>query len=376
MPFLDPVRNAIFGKAVDKIWGRLEPNQVPSKLQIQPEPIQPNKAYLNIVLRSMRIVNVRVVFQKLYGVVHSYATLPIYATEEAKFNVVTTPTNLKDIDKNHLDRVIQGDKELLGPVPYRGGKIQLELGLFAVHSENLLDSYLTLLGELADAASVDYVRQAIPFVAPIQKGISMLLGVGGPSTLLVGLQSSLDPVTGHYVVTDAEKTSNFNLRDLKLGEDYCLYTKDGKAFNEHPYMVFSVYSTPIRDTWFDIPDLGTAFANLRLAIKSGTPKSIKENHDIFAKAVLSSPDLLIQDAKRIVDEVYTQMVEPLVPAEPTKTPMVSPLEFTMLNIPETMPKTRRTPTIVDPKLLSLLNIPKTLKQEDRQAAINLAVFKK
>lgn len=374
MSFLDPIRNAIFGRARDRVWGRLETDQVPSKLKIEPKPIDPNKGYLNIVLRSMRIVNVRVAFQKLYGVVHSFATLPIYATEEAKFNVVTTPNNLKNIDKDRLDRVIQGDKELVGPVPYRGGKVKLEIGLFAVNSENLLDKYLTLLGELADAAGVNYIRQAIPFVGPIQRGISMLLGVGGPSSLLVGLQAAIDPIAGHYVITDADIKSDFDLSSLKLGNNYRLYRQNGDPFKDNPYMVFSVYSTPVRHTWFDIPEIGTAFANLRLAIQSGTPKSIKENHDIFAKAVLSSPDLLIQDAKRIVNEVYTQLVEPWIKTHDVAPRMVPSLKHPSLSLPEVLPETTRKVKPLAPELLALLNIPKKLSVVDMKAAVDLNIF--
>lgn len=186
--------------------------------------------------------------------------------------------------------------------------------------------------------------------------------------------AALDPITGHYVITDADIKSNFNLGNLKLGNDYRLYKKNGDPFKDHPYMVFSVDSTPFRHTWFDIPELGTAFGNLLLAIKSGTPKSIKENHDIFAKAMLSSPDLLIEDAKRIVNEVYKQRVEPWITMHPVAPEMLPSLEFPSLSLPEFLPETTRTTEPIAPELLALINIPKKLSAEDRKVAVDLNIF--
>lgn len=369
MPFLDPIRNFIFKKAKNRVWGRLEPHQIESEnLRIEKKKIQPNQAYVSVVLHRTQIVHTKILFDKLYGVVHSFIALPIYAKEEAKFNVVNTPNNLQNIDKKNLDRVVQGDTTLLGCIPYRGGKIDMELGLFAVKTENLLDSYLGLLGELADAASVDYVKQAIPFVAPIQKGISMLLGVGSDSTLLVGMQGSLTPTTGYYVITDAEKNSTFDLKKLRLRDDCCLYTDDGKPFEGSPYMVFSIETQSNRHTWFDIPEIADAFSNLQLAIRSGTPKSIEENFDIFEKALLSSPDLLIADARKIRDTVFKQLVEPWITTEPEKRIKIP--DITIHSYAEFSDDTKA----INPVMLALLGTSKKLEPKDREVAMNLNVF--
>src|SRR4051794_3651502 len=91
--------------------------------------------YLTIDLGSMRTPETERGYTKWYGAVHSFVSVPTSdATDNAKFRVVTTRSNLKDIDATNLDRVLQFNKRLLGPIPYRGGMLTFEVGLYSVKS--------------------------------------------------------------------------------------------------------------------------------------------------------------------------------------------------------------------------------------------------
>lgn len=307
-------RDIFFRENVNMTAGLLETDQTPDKLQ--PTTIEAEKSYINIVLRSMRIRNVRVGLKKFYGVVNSFIKLPALETEDASFNVVTIPSQLKNIDSAKLDLVIQMDQRLLGPVPYRGGDVHIELGLFSVKTVDLVDVYLGLLGEIADAAGVSYIRQAVPFVKPIDKGIQMLLGAGATTNLEVGLKrDAFEPKTGHYVVTNAPKTE-IKLSELALDKDYQPVLKDGKEFKKYSYMVFTIYTTPDRKDWYDIPEIGIAHQNLRAAIRTAKKEAISEFYETFKRTTLTSPDLLLEDASDIAKKVYKLQVEPwLKPAE-------------------------------------------------------------
>ena len=69
---------------------------------------------------------------------------------------------------------MQLDQRLLGPVPYVGGDIQAEVGLFSVASGDLTGPYLKLLDLLSQAATVSFIGLALPFVEPIKQGINAL----------------------------------------------------------------------------------------------------------------------------------------------------------------------------------------------------------
>ena len=139
-----PIRSKIFSQSRTMVCGWLEDKQVPDRLRLGSMPFDAEKCYVNIVLNSMHIVYDRIGFQRLYGVVHSFIKMPVYAVEEAQFNVVTTPLDLANVEGNRLDKVLQGNKELLDCIPYRGGTIKIQLGLFAVKAEDMLPKYLSL----------------------------------------------------------------------------------------------------------------------------------------------------------------------------------------------------------------------------------------
>src|SRR5579864_4896374 len=69
--------------------------------------IESDTAYINVFLKSARVVNVRKGLTKFYGTVHSFMSVEHRSSGVAKFNVVTSPAALKDIDSEAVDRVIQ-----------------------------------------------------------------------------------------------------------------------------------------------------------------------------------------------------------------------------------------------------------------------------
>src|ERR1039458_8954350 len=112
-------------RAQSWVYGWLDSSQVP---QGAPSgPVVANASYLNIFLKSARVVNVRKGLNTFYGVVHSFMRLPHRSQKVAEFNVVTTPTALQNISAR-VDRVVQLNHRLLGPAPYVDGDLEIELG--------------------------------------------------------------------------------------------------------------------------------------------------------------------------------------------------------------------------------------------------------
>jgi hypothetical protein len=142
------------------------------------EALQAEGAYVSIFLRSVRIVNVRKGWNKFYPVVHSYISLPHLSGKVAEFQAVTSPSHLAELDADHLDRVINLNHRLLGPVPYRGGDLTCEIGLFSVKSSDLAKPFLGVLETMASVAGVSYAALAQPFIAPLKKGVELLTGFG------------------------------------------------------------------------------------------------------------------------------------------------------------------------------------------------------
>lgn len=295
-------------------WGSSEADRAPVEWVFLPlgedlDPAPPGEEdaeyYIKIDLGSMRIPGVKRQYAKLYGAVHSFISVPTFeSAANAQFRVVTTPTNLKNIDAANLNRVLQINKRLLGPIPYRGGRVTLEIGLYSVKSADLLDPYLGLLQEMSGEAGVAFVKNALPFVGLLKKGIDLITGNAKDSTLEIGLSTELEqPRTGWYLVMAAPKDA-VKADELKVDpKDSRLLDGQGKAFVQYPYMLFRVSASRQRSDWFQIPELVEPHTKLREALRDNDLVRASKLFDQFFLIAKTCPDLLKADSSRISEEL-------------------------------------------------------------------------
>jgi hypothetical protein len=194
---------------------------------------QAEQDYLSIVLKSARVVDVRKGFTTFFGTVHSYIRLPHRSNGLAEFNVVTTPGALKNVDATGIDRVLQLNQRLLGPVPYVGGDLEIEVGLFSVASANLAGPYLALLENLSKTAGVASVGAALPFAAPIVEGMKLLTSSERDVALEVGL-ATMQPVPklGYCAVVRAPKAT-LDVRKLQIDDADFRLLHERRAVNDY-----------------------------------------------------------------------------------------------------------------------------------------------
>ena len=186
-------------KAEDWIFEPLAPAQVPDNLQ--------HAAVVEGVSLLKRLCQIGPDRQRPPGIVeistawvNSLISVPHLSGAKAEFNVITTPAFLENIDAAHIDRVIQLDQRLLGPIPYRGGQLALEIGLFSIKSVDLAAPYLEVLEAMSKQAGVAFINAALPFAGPLKTGINLLVGGGDNSPLEIGLAASAwNPETGYFV---------------------------------------------------------------------------------------------------------------------------------------------------------------------------------
>ena len=280
----------------------LAQDQVPDSPE--PKNIQPNESYVTVTLHSMRIVNVRVGWSEFFGAVHSYIALPNWAGTRSEFQVVVTPEELANVASKNLDKVIVMEQPLMGPVPYRGGVLDLELGLFSVKSTDLAAPFLGLLRSLSEKAGVSFINTALPFAELIKKGVEQVTDTSNKTSLLVGLSRKwAKPKSGWYVVMAATKGS-VNQNELTVDpHDHVLLSRDGKAVAGYAYMVFSIEAAGTRDEWYTIPELAKAHNKLRDLARANEINEVKEQLAYFRRLVLTSPDLLQQHAEEVSQQV-------------------------------------------------------------------------
>lgn len=286
-------------------FGSLEQDQVPDALPRAP--VEPDRFYLSGFLRSMWITDVRAGVSRLYGTVHSHVSLPHVAGGTADFQIVVTPPDLRDVDPAAANRFVTRNIRLFGPVPYRGGDLSVELGLFSVKAGDFVGPFVDLLESISGAAGVALVEAAKAVAEPARRGFDLLLGTEGEAILEIGLATTFArPETGYFVVMRKGR-DEVDLRTLRVAEDYRLVDRDGKAVVDVPYAVLAVEAAAARDDWFQIPQLAEAYGALKDDVRRAKLDTVKESLAAFKRTVLTSPDLLMSDAVRLVERVTTEI---------------------------------------------------------------------
>jgi hypothetical protein len=314
--------SAIFkSRAQDWIFQKLDPAQVvrgpATPVVEQPASVEPDKHYLTVRLLSMRLVNVREGLTRLYGAVHSWASLPRLGSEPAQFNALVSPAQLRGVDAKRLDRVVQVNQTLFGPVPFRGGPLELEIALFSIESQDLTEPFLSLLESLSGLAGVSYVAKALPFAEPLKLGIGLLTGRGGDASVLeVGFAAEQwVPAPGVWVNMRAT-AQQAPIKDLRVeGDDYKL-TLRGQPVLDFPYLIIEVTADTKRPTWFEVPELRDSYNALRDLVRRGTVQEAQDALAVFRRTALTCSDLLFDDARSLVAKVQQETQEVLGPATP------------------------------------------------------------
>lgn len=264
-------------------------------------------AYVEVILHSFRVCDVRKGLSQFWGTLHSFIDVAHASAQRAGFHVVATPGELRNVNAENVDRVICMGKRLLGPVPYRGDDLEMELGLFSVKSTDLAAPYLHLLQHLSDQAGVSDLRLALPFAGPIREGIDLLTGADQDTILEIGLSKAFHPLkTGYYAVMRANAGVVDPSKFRVDGAHRLVDDSSGMPIGHSPYLLFSIRAMPRRDLWFELPDIKSAYEVLKHAVESDRGGA-NDAFTFFRITTLLSPDLLFDHAQTLVDKVHREI---------------------------------------------------------------------
>jgi hypothetical protein len=213
-------------------------------------------------------------------------------------------------------------------VPYKGGDLQLEVGLFLVPSQNLLAPFLEVVEDIAKLAAQPFAAAAAPFVGPATKALGLLLGdTDGNIELQIGLTKTwATPEVGLFAVARRAFTD-----DVSYDSQQRRLISAGKAIDE-PHLVLRIERTTQRDDWQRIPDLLDAYNDLKRAASRGDLAQAKIAVDAFRIRAQFSPDLIPRDAARLADICLEQYKLAFPPVQTASAPAPVLLEFAELDL--------------------------------------------
>jgi len=270
-------------------------------------PVEPESAYLGLSLESMHVSAVRVRGQRFYGAVTSTCAVVSRSGGKAELVAVSTPESLREADPAHLDRVVVGTIPLVDAVPYRGGGLDLEIGLFAIPGAYLTGPYLDLLGNVAAVASAFLTPAGglatAALITPVRKGLDALFGAATEARLEIGLAHTWQPpAVGSYAVVRAPEPAG----GFRVGAGSRLMNPDGSAVRA-PYLLLRLDAPRERHNWADIPDVAAAYQVVAGAARRSDFVAAKDALAAFRPIAVFSPDLLAADGERLYDKVAGQV---------------------------------------------------------------------
>lgn len=267
-------------------------------------PLVSGQAYVTVRIASLRLPNTRQkIFDRVYGLVHAYGQLSSPRGADLQFAAATMPSQLAGVDPKNLQNVLSINKAVMGPTPWSGGDLQLQLGLFSVVSENLAGPFLETLTALTDTVGVAFAGAAKPYVDLVKFGVEKFTDASGSVKLEIGLDQTLpNPATGYFALVAARKDALAGKKFSYDPADFKLLV-DGVAYTDKPYLIFAIEASQQRPDWGNIPDIKQSYAALIAAIEKGDRNTAQDSLTVFKRLTTISPDLIDADGERLIAKV-------------------------------------------------------------------------
>ncbi|HEX8254625.1 MAG TPA: hypothetical protein VF846_15890 [Thermoanaerobaculia bacterium] len=268
--------------------------------------IKPDECYVELYVESLRLTKARKLATTFNGVVYSFVSISREGDVQAQLAAVSKPQRLTQLDDKSLDKVITVSKQMMGPVPWRGGVFGLELGLFSVKTGNLLSPVLDYVTKVSTAAGVSFVGAVKPFLPLITAGMDLIAGQTADTAIEVGIDTDITVTTsGVHAIIDAPK-GQIDTSKLSVDPADNKLLLNGKPF-EYGYCVFSIRRADQKTDYGEIPELKARYAAFQKAIVDNKINDAKEALTAFRLAAVASPDLISSDARRLVAKAQQKL---------------------------------------------------------------------
>lgn len=264
------------------------------------EPLGDDACYVDLFIEAIWLPRARKVTGVYHGIVHVYTTLQREGEEKARIAFVSSPTELAKVDPRSIRKVVTRSQRALGPIPWRGGELDLEIGLFSVKSYDLTAPFVDMVTAVSEQAGVSFVSKSVAFMPLIRKGVDLVTGADGAASLEIGLDKRIaSPATGCYALIAADRR-NIDETRLTVDSNDRRLLVDGETMRDYPWLVFRIGKSDKRADFGTIPDLKLAWDAFLAAVRSRKRRDAEDALTVFRVTAYTSPDLIQVDAERLV----------------------------------------------------------------------------
>ncbi len=288
-------------------WQRLEKDQIDQD-NYEEFSIENDQAYFLVRLKEMYIRNTRILWRKYYPLLHGFVH---YGGKED--HAVAGPGQLKELGEANLDRVITLNYRLCGPIAYKGGDVQVLLGLYSVPAEEALGLLINMVSQVATLGGLA-VQQAAQIANTVKKGVEDIIGMN-EARLELGLNDTFyqhNPFrAGYYVGIKAPK-DQIAVNRLWLVKGRLMkgeYPQASKSFEDYDYFVMEIERRLHRDDWPGLPGIAEMqgkFAGVMRDPGLQVTQKRERLRDLwpeFTQTLGDSPFLVKPDREQIANDV-------------------------------------------------------------------------
>jgi hypothetical protein len=172
-----------------------------------------------------------------------------------------------------------------------------------VVEQDLAGPFLSTMTLLSEKVGVSFATTAKPFLDVISSGVAALSRQVGSVRLEIGMDRTFSPpVPGHYGLI-AAPAGTINGKSIDLDPEDGKLIVDGKHYEAMPYLVFTIEAVDQQDRWGEIAELRNAYRLINDAVRANDQARAREAMAGFRLTALSSSDLTMKDAVRLVEKV-------------------------------------------------------------------------
>jgi hypothetical protein len=343
------IKDIFVGKASKLFWLRLPADHVAEGYT--EKDITNDQAYFLVRLKEMYLRDTRQILRKYYPMLHSYAA---YSGQEV--HSVSGPGQLRDLGGDRkLERLVNLNTRLTDVTAYKGGEVDILVGLYAIPGQDAGKVLIDTLSSVAGLAGLA-VGQAMQIANLVKTGVEAMIGLDAAS-LQLGVRDSFysgNPLrSGHYVAVNAPAVQ-VNLNQLWLRGGQLVKGPDpirAQPYADFDYMVLELEHGDQRDDWPRLPGMKESYAQFAPVMMDNTSPTQKKKQlnalwPQFQNALDTSPFLVQPDRQRIAKSVSDHLKESIAAIESkklfetrswgdTKTRQIDPEQFDILDVPDT-----------------------------------------
>lgn len=266
-------------------WGRIPDRRISSEPIAQP--FTPNDDYVVVRIASMFLRDSRRLWLKLSPLAHATVGLNGRVGPRTETAVIG-PAQFGELASAPADRSVILFQRLAGPMVWRGGDLDLAVGLFAVPKDKAAVALLDTLAQLS-GLGIPGLSQADEVARIVKGGVEGLMGLDGTAPVL-GVRVVLRGV-GEAApcmlagIAAPAREVDFDRLWVKEGR---LMTGQSptslRPYEAHDHLVISVERGPAREDWRGLPKL--------LA------------HEAAFRDILTKRDLPIEERKKQLSDAF------------------------------------------------------------------------